>query len=137
MAVRHGKRFEEKNHSTENKIDMWAAILNIILGIWIIVAPAIFQFDENAANNNYIVGPLIVTFAIVAIWEVNRSARYFNLVTGIWMIAAPFLLSFDSSAATWMDVVSGALVALFSLFKGRISKKYGGGWRSLVQRPTT
>ena len=116
---------------------MWAAILNIILGIWIIVAPAVLNFDINAANNNHIVGPLIVTFAIVAIWEINRSVRYFNLVAGIWLVAAPFLLSFDSSAATWVDVVSGALVAVTSLFKGRISKKYGGGWRSLVDGPAT
>ena len=115
---------------------MWAAILNIILGVWIIVSPAIFEFDKAAANNNHIVGPLIVTFAIVAIWEVNRSARYFNVFTGIWLVVAPFLLSFNSTAAIWIDVASGALVTVFSLFKGRISKNYGGGWRSLVSRST-
>ena len=112
---------------------MWAAIINVILGVWVMLAPGLFDFDKKAADNNYIVGPLVITIAIMAIWEVNRSARYFNMVAGIWLAISPFILEFDLPEAIWNDLVCGVLIAVFSLFKGTKKRNYGGGWRSLIK----
>ncbi len=35
----------------------------------------VIPFEKAAFDNNYIAGPLIIIFAITALWEVNRSAR--------------------------------------------------------------
>lgn len=134
MVARYGKRFLEKILLSIKQLDMWAAVVNTILGIWIMIAPCLLEFEKKAADNNYIVGPLVVTIAITAIWEVNRSARYLNFVVGIWLAASPFILAFDSAAATWNDLIVGVLIAVFSLFKGKIKGRYGGGWRSLISK---
>ena len=62
---------------------MWAAIVSVVVGIWIMVAPEMIPLDNPAAKNYNITGPLVVTMAVIAIWEVNRSARFFNLLARI------------------------------------------------------
>ena len=112
---------------------MVPAIINTILGLFLMVAPAFFSFSKVASNNTYVVAPLIITFAITAIWEVNRSTRYFNIVAGAWLVIAPFVLDYQSSVEIWTTILSGAIIAALSLVRGEIKGKYGGGWRSLFQ----
>ena len=112
---------------------MWAQIINIVIGIGLMAAPAIVGFDKVASNNNHIVGPLVITFAVVSLWEINRNVRWFNIVTGAWLILSPFIIGFGASAQA-IDIAGGIAVILFSLHKGKIKNKYGGGWRSLFQK---
>jgi hypothetical protein len=111
---------------------MWARIVNTFLGLLIMVSPSVLHFEKTAANNNYIVGPLVITVAVIAMWEFNQNARYFNVVTGGWLVIAPFILSFSTAALT-TDLTIGLLVIVFSFVKVIVNKRYGGGWRSLFQ----
>ena len=113
---------------------MRAAIVNILLGLWLMISPALLHFEKAAANNNYIVGTLVLTFAIMALWEVNRYARFFNIAAGGWLIVSPFILNFQSTDAIWSTVISGILITAFSFVKGSIKGKYGGGWKSLFEK---
>jgi hypothetical protein len=112
---------------------MWAQIANILIGLGVMIAPALFKFNKVAADNNHIVGPLVLTFAIISLWEINRNARLFNIITGAWLILSPFITGFTSVART-VDIVCGVAIILFSLNKGTIQTRYGGGWRSLFQK---
>jgi len=113
---------------------MWAAIINVILGLFLIFTPAIFHFNKLIADQFHIVGPVVVTVAIISLWEVNHSAHYFNIPAGLWLIIVPFVFHFQTTAAIWIAVVSGALIILLSLVKRKVKGKYGGGWRSLLQK---
>src|SRR5687767_4552078 len=97
---------------------MWAAIVNIITGLWLMFSPYLLQLEKTASYNNYIIGPLVLTFAITAIWEVNRSARYLNMVAGAWLAVSPFILVIPSGEATWNSVISGVLITALSFVKG-------------------
>lgn len=112
---------------------MWAQIVNIIIGLALMVTPAILKFNKVAANNNHIVGPLVITFAVISFWEINRNVRLFNIVTGCWLILSPFIVAFSSEALV-TDIASGIAIIIFSLFKSKIKSRYGGGWRSLFQK---
>lgn len=70
----------------------------------------------------------------MAIWEINRSARYFNIAAGIWLAATPLVLDFNTAIAGWNNILTGALITVFSLSKGSIKQQYGGGWRSLFRK---
>lgn len=111
---------------------MWAAILNTILGVWVIIAPWALSYDPDVANKNYIIGPIVITFAITAIWEVNRSLRYANILCGLLLAASPFLFSYDGMAL-YNDLVTGIAILGLSLVKGSVKGRYGGGWRSLLE----
>lgn len=113
---------------------MWAPIINILLGLWLMFSPALLQFEKAASNNNYIVGPLVLTFAIITLWELNRSARYFNIVAGVWLVVSPFIIGFQSPTTTWITILSGALITGFSFVKRSVKRNYGGGWRSLFEK---
>src|SRR5688572_20143829 len=95
--------------------NMWAAIISTFIGLWIMIAPEWFPFNKIEANNHFIVGPLVVTAAVIGIWEVNRSLRFFNLAAGVWMVISPLLLSYETKEAIYSSIVSGALLILFSL----------------------
>ncbi len=109
---------------------MWARIFGVALGIWLMAAPAILDYAGAARINDRIVGPLVVSFAFVAIWGVLRPLRWVNLVLGAWLIVAPWAL-FYGLVPTINSLVVGVLLMLLSTVRGKIKERYGGGWSSL------
>lgn len=110
---------------------MWARILTIISGLWLMVAPAIFGYSQAAADNGRIVGPVIATFAVISIWEVTRPVRRWNYILAAWLILAPWILGYDKTAGYISDIGVAILVIIFSSVKGKREQRFGGGWSSL------
>lgn len=115
---------------------MWAQIINAMLGLWLMAAPGVFHFGKLASNNDHIIGPLIVTFAVVAWWECTRGARKFNIPLAGWLLIAPWILEYNDALATANDMIMGGLVLLLSRVKGTVTSSYGGGWSSLWKSDT-
>lgn len=113
---------------------MWGAVLNTIIGLWIMSAPGIFQYSPPASVNGHIVGPVIVTFAVVSIWEATRGVRKWNYITAVWLLAAPWILGYESNLPVISNMLSGILIMVFASLGGTVDKNYGGGWRSLFQK---
>ncbi len=113
---------------------MKAQLINVIAGIWIIAAPYLFGFNKTAADVNHIIGPLVVLFSFIALWEVNRSARLLNIITGICLLLSPWVFHFSPPFAFTINTATGAVVMVCSLFKGKINHQYGGGWLSLFRK---
>ena len=112
---------------------MWARIINVAVGIWLMAAPAVLGYGGTvAADHDRIVGPVLASLACIAIWEVTRSLRWLNLLIGGWMLLAPWVLGFPSDA-TVNSSVAGVMVVCLSLVRGRLTHRFGGGWSSLVR----
>lgn len=94
--------------------------------------PAIFDFTTIEGNVNHVLGPLAVTFAVISFWQCNRIVRVFNIGTGALLIIAIFIYQFRPGPFR-IDMISAILLIVFSLVKGKITKKFGGGWGSLFQ----
>jgi hypothetical protein len=45
-------------------------------------APAVLGFSTLAVSAHRVVGPLAVSFGLIAAWEVTRGLRWLNLVSG-------------------------------------------------------
>lgn len=117
---------------------MWARIVNFLFGLWLMAAPALLGHVGTPAEvNDRIVGPLIASFAFVAIWDVTRGLRWVNTLLGLWLIAVPFLLGAWvqdwSFPATINSVLVGLYVTALSLVRGAVQHHFGGGWRSLLE----
>ncbi|GAB2777128.1 SPW repeat domain-containing protein [Salinimicrobium soli] len=110
---------------------MWAQIINTIIGLWVMIAPGVLGYGSAASDNGHIVGPIIVTFSITAIWEATRGMRKANYPFAIWLLIAPWILNYNSDVAIISDMLSGILVIIFSSFEGKITQSFGGGWASL------
>ena len=109
---------------------MVAQLVNTMLGIWLMAAPAVLGYAGPADTNDRIIGPLIATFALVAAWGVLRPLRWVNLPLGLWLVAARLILGFELTPAI-NSVATGAAVIALSCIRGRINHPYGGGWSSL------
>lgn len=110
---------------------MGPRLANTVLGIWLMAAPAVLGYGDPARTNDRITGPVVATFALIAIWETTRSLRWCNLLAGLWLLAAPFVLGGYSGGALANSLAVGALLIAFSLVRGKITKSYGGGWRAV------
>ena len=110
---------------------MWAQIITTLVGIWLMAAPGILSFGGKAADNDHIIGPVIATFAITAMWECTNLVRKFNKPIGIWLIAAPIILGYDSYVLILNDGLAGFVVLFLSFIKMKKEKSYGGGWKVL------
>lgn len=113
---------------------MWARVVNIFLGLWLMVAPSLLGHSAAGMNNGHIIGPVIVTFAFTALWEATRGMRRWNIPLALWLLLAPWILSYDNTGAIISDMLSGLIILLCALYRGKLEGNYGGGWESLWQK---
>jgi hypothetical protein len=109
---------------------MWAQTINMLLGLWLMAAPGVLGYGRPASTSDHIVGPLVATFACVAIWEATRSARWFNLPLGIWVLATPWFLGHPPNGQL-SSVLCGTAIALLSCSGSKVRQQFGGGWAVL------
>jgi uncharacterized membrane protein len=109
----------------------WNLLVCAALGAWLMVAPAVFQTEDQAAHIDHILGALIVTVAIVALAEVTRAARFIILVLALGIIVLPWLLVGGTLAASLNDLIIGALVMVLSIPPGKIMNTYDN-WNPLI-----
>ena len=114
---------------------MWSCIISILAGLWVMISPSCFEMSGQAANLNHICGPLFITFAIIALWDINKSVIKANLGIAVFLIIATLFLK-ESSAVVVSNVLSAAIGILCSLVKRESKRQYGGGWRSLFRKPS-
>ncbi len=107
-------------------------IVNIVAGLFIMLIPYLWDFNKELSVHNYITGPLIITFAITAVWEVNRNARWLNIPVAAWLVISSFIYS--EGQAIFPNIIAAILVIVLSIIKRKSKGEYGGGWRSLFQK---
>jgi hypothetical protein len=107
----------------------WNLLVSAAVGLWLMFAPEVFGSASAAANSDHLFGALIVTFAIVALADVGRAARFLNVLFGIWVAATPWVMGGATTGSTWNDSIVGALVVLLSIPRGPVRERYGSWGR--------
>jgi uncharacterized membrane protein len=109
----------------------WNLAVSAALGVWLMAAPAVLGSTGSAANNNYLLGALVMSAAVIAIGEVARSVRFVNILFGAWLVAAPWLLHGFTPASRWNDMLVGAALIALSIRRGPVHERYGG-WEGYI-----
>lgn len=110
---------------------MWAQVINVFLGIWLMASPAFFHYQRTGRTNELIIGPVAATFAIIAIWEVTRVLGKVNVALGIWLVIAPWLLGYESVIPAINHSIVGVTLIAMAITRVKTDGKFGGGWSSL------
>ena len=113
------------------KVKHWQDPVNLILGLWLIVAPWVLAFrDDRAAMwNSIILGVLIGASAIYALVRVFAWEEWANVVFGLWLVISPWVLGFSHiQAAAVNAVVVGLVVAVLALWALGTDRDIGGWW---------
>jgi hypothetical protein len=117
---------------------MWTHVTSGLLGIWLMASPSLLDYGRPLASSDWIVGPLIASCGFIAAWEITRSVRWVNVVAAAWLALSPFVLgklALDAVLAN--HVLSGVLVGVLSLVRGRQKHRFAGGWTSLGKAHTS
>lgn len=99
-----------------------ASGLDVLAGLWLVVAPFIFNYSSNGGSvaNDVAVGIAVLLLAGVQVTGDNYRyswPSWANVLLGAWLLVSPFVLSFPSgSAAMWNDVVLGVVVGGLALY---------------------
>lgn len=110
-------------------------LVNAAAGVWLMAMPGILGYaGTTAAASDRIVGPFIVCFSVVAIWEVTRGARRANFPFAAWACIGPFVLPGYPMAGMIGSVAAGALVLALSFCGGHTQQRFGGGWPTLWKK---
>lgn len=109
---------------------MWPRAIAALLGAWLMAAPAVLGYGDPARTHDYIVGPIVLSTAIIAMSEATRPLRWVNAAAGAWMLVAPFVLGF-AAVARLNALVTGALLLVCALVRGSVQSDFGGGWSML------
>lgn len=112
-----------------------AAGIGVVVGIWMMLAPAVLGYSGAAATSDRIVGPTAVAAAWIAATPVTRSMRWVNVPLGAWTLISPLLLNHPTDAVVHA-VVSGIALIVTALLIGPMPRpKFAGGWKALVREP--
>lgn len=110
---------------------MVARFVSCIIGVWLMAAPALLDYRGPATVNDRICGPLIVSFAIIAMWEVTRSLRWLNAIFGFWLMLAPLVLHYITWRSAFNNLLCAFILLVCALVPGKRTHRFGGGWASL------
>ena len=110
----------------------WTLVASAALGIWLMFVPSVFGTYGAAASNDHLIGPLVVTFAVIALGEIGRPVRWLNVLLGAWLMVAPWILGGGVPASRWNEVLAGAALLVLSIPRGRIREQYGTFNRVIV-----
>ena len=111
---------------------MWARIAGSVLGIWLMVAPAVLGYADLAQTNDHITGPIVFGSAFIAIWQLMRPLRWVELVAGAWLLAAPWILGYGKGP-TINSLIVGILLIVLAFWGGETRKRFAGGWASILK----
>lgn len=109
-------------------------IITAIFGIWLMVAPGVLNYSKEAADNGHIIGPIVLTFSIIALWDATNGIRKWNYPFALWLLIAPWILGYENTTAIISDIASGIFIFIFSFLKHPVQQSFGGGWQSLFQK---
>jgi len=94
----------------------WQDWLILAFGAWLCLSPfwlvSYASPVSTAAWNSYVVGVLVVLFALAALARPRRWEEWVEIVLGIWLVISPFVLLFygNEKGAAWNTIVLGLLI---------------------------
>ena len=115
---------------------MWSQIIMVLLGIWLMIAPAMLSFVKKISDNDRIIGPLIASFSVIAIWECTRNVRFLNIPLAIWLLLAPWIMHYRDTTATVNDSMVALLIIILCFVRRKREYRFGGGWPAVWRHNT-
>jgi hypothetical protein len=98
---------------------VWISSVNVIAGIWLIIAPFVLLYQRGTARvNDIVLGIVIGVFALIRALAPGAGTAWLswlNALWGIWLIIGSFILGYAGAART-NDIILGIIVLVFGLW---------------------
>jgi peptidoglycan/LPS O-acetylase OafA/YrhL len=135
-ARAHADRSEPTRR--RNRLAIASQIVAALIGAYLMAAPAIWDYDNSAASNvDRFIGPLIASFATIAVWECTRGVRWLNLPLAVALAVlaiSPWPWYYPRDGMISACICAAAVVVLTLVPYPQVGS-YGGGWSRLWRTP--
>lgn len=111
-------------------VHTWARWASAAAGVWLMAAPAVFEYGGFPSAFHRVVGPVAAAFAFIAVWQHMRPLRWLNVFFGGLLLLAPWPLAFGP-AATLNSLVVGLVLVSLAFVRGPGEAQFGGGWSAV------
>jgi SPW repeat len=94
-----------------------ASGLNLLAGIWLIIAPFVLGYHNGDPYwNDIVFGAIVGFFALIRMSGAYRAEglSYLNALIGIWIFVSAFWLDATATAG-WNDIILGAIIFVLAL----------------------
>jgi hypothetical protein len=105
-----------------------ASALNVVAGVWLIIAPWVLIYSTADPRwNDVVFGAIVTLFALVRVSGAHRTTglSWINAAIGVWLFIAAFTIDV-SSIATANDIVLGVVVFLLAIWSASASEALAG-----------
>jgi len=109
----------------------WNLLVIVVLGVWLMAAPGVFQTQGQVASSDQVLGALVVTSTLIALAEMARAVRFINIALALGVIVLPLLIGGGTLASGLNDLIIGLLIIGLSIPPGQIRNTYGN-WNPLI-----
>jgi len=109
----------------------WNLAACIVIGLSLMFTRLTLGNDGNMANADHLLGALIVTTSVIALAEIARSLRWLNLLFAAALLVTPFVFG-AGTIATVTSIVLAIALAVLSLRRGAVTRRWGGWERYVV-----
>jgi hypothetical protein len=102
---------------------MTASGLNVLAGIWLIIAPFVLGYgDGDPYWNDIVFGAIVAVLGLARVSGAYRAAwlSWINAAIGAWIFISAWWLD-DTSTAAWNDVIAGAVIFVLALLSASAS----------------
>ncbi|MFA5925830.1 MAG: SPW repeat protein [Parcubacteria group bacterium] len=105
-----------------------ASGINIVAGIWLIIAPFLLGFTGALRTSDIVFGIIIAILALIRVSAPEEApwVSWINMIFGIWILLSPFFLGYIGVAALWNNIILGVIVAVLAAWSAS---------SSTIQRP--
>lgn len=105
------------------------------VGVVVMALPELLDLGGRLAELDWIVGPIIISIAIISAAEVTRSLRWVNVISAIVLLAGGLI--WGTQVSLLIHMALALALALLSVPRGPRRQSFGSGWRGLFQSPSS
>lgn len=106
----------------------------MLLGAWLMMAPAVLGFDGSCRIDDRVIGPLVIAVSIVASHQSTRRLRWLVALCGLWLAASAGILNPQAIVSRINSLDVGLLLIGGAGIPLSRNEPRGGGWQGLVMR---
>lgn len=103
----------------------WGLVACTLLSAGLMTAPTQLNLEKSVADIIHICSALFMTFSIIALSEIGRTARILNIVTAAIFAATMGVSSELALSLKWGFILTSLAIILLSLSKGQFRRHFG------------
>ena len=98
---------------------MWARVIEIMLGFWLMASPFIFRPGRPA--NDLLCGLSVMVFGFLSYWRPTHGAHFLTLAVALWLVILGYSAGHPAPPPAQNQIIVGLLLAMFAIIPNRTS----------------